>query len=234
MQLTLFYEADLPDYVALHTLSNDTFKHAVQVLRLQKGDALHITNGKGLLCRAVLITVEKKQAIVQIESIQFFPASTPKTCIAISLLKNASRLEWFIEKATELGISAIIPMLCNRTEKQHFRYDRIKTILVSAMLQSKQVWLPELFLPMQFSEVTTLKNYTTKLIAHCIENEKIAINNFHFIENTLMLIGPEGDFTEEEIVLAEKNEFIAVTLGNKRLRTETAGVAAAVMLSLNK
>lgn len=233
MQLPFFYEPDLTENSSLITLSSETCKHAIQVLRLKQGNAIHLTNGKGLLSRAVIISSDKKQATAQIESVQFFNKNNNSVSIAISLLKNTNRLEWFLEKATELGIAEIILLQCTRTEKQHFKIDRVITILISAMLQSKQVWLPKLISPTNFASVVEQANYNLKLIAHCGIEEKTSLHKLATKENTIILIGPEGDFSEEEILLAEKNNFTAVSLGNNRLRTETAGITAAVILTLN-
>ena len=158
--------------------------------------------------------------------------------IAISLVKNASRFEWFLEKATELGVTEIIPLICTRTEKQHFREDRMKAVLISAMLQSQQVWLPILHEPKKIAELIIKANQQQKFIAHCEdENNKIQLTaqllNLPAGEaSKLILIGPEGDFTKEEINYALQNNFVPVALGNTRLRTETAGIAAATLLCL--
>lgn len=232
MQLPFFYEEFITANDYYYTLSADTQKHVIQVLRLKENNSILITNGKGLLCKAIITSINKKQTIVQLKDVQTFMPPEIKTCIAISLLKNASRFEWFLEKATELGISSIVPLLCKRTEKQHFRYERMKTILISAMLQSKQSWLPELKEPVLFSNILVENNYDLKLIAHCGNTEKKHLNNFETNNDTILLIGPEGDFSDEEISFAEKNNYISVSLGNNRLRTETAGVAAAVLLKL--
>jgi len=169
---------------------------------------------------SILSTIHKKQ-------------SEKKITIAISPVKNASRFEWFLEKATEIGVSEIIPLICNRTEKQHFRYDRMKGILISAMLQSQQCWLPVLQEPVKFDKFILNEHTGQKFIAHCEdENSKLPLTNklINHSTNKLILIGPEGDFTTEEIGLALKNNFIPVALGETRLRTETAGVVAAAIL----
>jgi 16S rRNA (uracil1498-N3)-methyltransferase len=150
--------------------------------------------------------------------------------VAVSLLKSASRFEWFLEKATEIGVTEIIPLLCERTEKQHFRHDRMKQVLISAMMQSKQVWLPTLHEPIVFSNVITSSAYKSKLIAHCEADNKQSIKNFSGGESIQVLIGPEGDFSRGEISLALHNNYIPVALGNTRLRTETAAITAAALL----
>lgn len=232
MQLPFFYEPLLTEEVTLFTLTADSQKHVIQVLRMKMGDALHLTNGKGLLCRAIIQSADKKNTIVQIQSVQFFEKQTIEVSIGISLLKNANRLEWFLEKATELGISAIYLLQCDRTEKQHFRYDRFNGILIAAMLQSQQTWLPILHEPILVENIIHTSTQVIKLIAHCENAEKTSLQKVTIKANTIILIGPEGDFSPKEIELATENNFSPVSLGNTRLRTETAGVVAATLLML--
>ena len=159
--------------------------------------------------------------------------NSPKITIAISLLKNTNRFEWFLEKATEIGVSEIIPLICERTEKQKFRYDRMKGICISAMLQSQQTWLPILHEPKQFNHLA-IEQFGTqqKFIAHCNEaSGKKNLSTFQPLNHSTILIGPEGDFTKQEIELALQNGFTPVSLGETRLRSETAGVVASVLLS---
>lgn len=232
MQLPFFYEPYLTDEANLFTLSAESQKHAVQVLRMKVGDAMHLTNGKGLLCRAVIQSADKKQTIVQIQSVQYFEKQINEISIGISLLKNTNRLEWFLEKATELGISMIYLLQCQRTEKQHYRYDRLNGILIAAMLQSQQTWLPILQEPIMAENLISFASQPIKLIAHCANDSKTPLSKIAPEKSTLILIGPEGDFTNEEIELALAHEFLPVSLGNTRLRTETAGVVAATLLML--
>jgi 16S rRNA (uracil1498-N3)-methyltransferase len=230
MQLPFFYEPTLTETDKLFALSSDSHKHAIQVLRMKANDALHLTNGKGLLSRAIIIDADKKQCTVQVQSIQFFEEASNKISIGISLLKNTTRIEWFLEKVTELGVSNVHLLQCHRTEKQHFRYDRLNGIVIAAMLQSQQTWLPILHQPTAFNEVVLQSTHPIKLIAHCEEAIKIPLQKIKPTTNTFILIGPEGDFTPEEIDTATQNNFTAVSLGNTRLRTETAGVVAATLL----
>ncbi|MEI2748632.1 MAG: RsmE family RNA methyltransferase [Ferruginibacter sp.] len=176
--------------------------------------------------------ITRKRQLLQCFEEKIFPAPERKNTIAISLVKNASRFEWFLEKATENGIAAIIPLICSRTEKQHFRTDRMKNILISAMLQSQQVWLPEMHEPQSFLTYISTETASQKFIAHCEpDKEKIALSKIykHGLP-TSILIGPEGDFTAAEIKSALDAGFVPVALGETRLRTETAGLAAAVLL----
>jgi 16S rRNA (uracil1498-N3)-methyltransferase len=194
---------------------------------MQAGEALQLSDGVGNLLTAEVVDPHKKKCSVRITQRSFKEQKLQKICIAISLLKNASRFEWFLEKATELGVTEIIPMLCDRTEKQHFRYERMQQIVVSAMMQSQQVWLPVLHQPVEYDKVISSSKYTTKLVAHCEEDEKTNISEVQHSNSIQVLIGPEGDFTKAEIDLAFQHQFKPISIGDTRLRTETAGVVAA-------
>lgn len=230
MQLPFFYEQEIAADIQQIVLSPETSKHCIQVLRMQVGEQLQLTNGKGLLLTTQIIEADKKACVVKPIANSKFENPASKSSIAISLLKNTSRFEWFLEKATELGISEIIPLICHRTERQNFRWDRMNGIVVSALLQSRQVFLPLLHHPVAIADTIQQSGYTTKLIAHCEEEQKDTIAGISTSSSTQILIGPEGDFTTEEIVLAKQHNYQPVTLGNTRLRTETAGVVAATLL----
>jgi len=172
---------------------------------------------------------------VRIQSTTTIPPPLHKVTIAISILKNAARFEWFLEKAAETGIHAIVPLICQRTERQVFRESRLKSILVSAMLQSQQSWLTEIYMPLSFpSFIASLKqpSFDHQYIAHCEDGEKRELSTMIDLEqrSSLVLIGPEGDFTPEEISVALAAGCTPVQLGETRLRTETAGITAAVLL----
>ena len=235
MALPFFYIESFDASQQLITLNEETSKHVVQVLRMQVGEQLNLTDGKGSLLTAAISDAHKKHCVVQIQAASYQPQAARKITIAVSLVKNASRFEWFLEKATEIGVTEIIPLLCERTERQHFRYDRMKGIVVSAMLQSQQTWLPVLHEPMKFEnlKMTQFEN-ALKLIAHCEETAKNPFSNFQIdqFSNCIILIGPEGDFTNEEINQAIAAEYKPVMLGETRLRTETAAVVAATLLKI--
>jgi 16S rRNA (uracil1498-N3)-methyltransferase len=236
MTLPFFYIADHDPSQNEIVLDEDTSKHVVQVLRMKEGDKLNLTNGKGNLLEAEIVDPHKKHCSVRVNHSRLMSHISRKITIALSLLKNASRFEWFLEKATEIGVSEIIPLVCERTEKQTFRYDRMKGICVSAMLQSQQAWLPVLAEPVNYIEyIKSIEgdDHLKKMIAHCDEGNKQTISNLRFgtFSQLLILIGPEGDFTKDEIELANKANFTPVGLGETRLRSETAGVVAAVLLS---
>jgi 16S rRNA (uracil1498-N3)-methyltransferase len=230
MSLPLFFVETIDPSVSSIVLNEDTSRHVVQVLRKACGESIQLTDGKGTLISASIIDAHKKKCIVQINKVDKTEASQKNITIAISLVKNTARFEWFLEKATEIGVTSIIPLICERTEKQHFRYDRMKGILISAMLQSKQTWLPELKEPMSYKEAVKNCAIRTKYIAHCentSEKKRLQVDPIH--NSAIILIGPEGDFSDEEISLALSNGFLPVSLGDTRLRTETAGVVAAVL-----
>jgi 16S rRNA (uracil1498-N3)-methyltransferase len=236
MNLPFFYKENISSSDKHFIFDEETSKHIVQVLRMQPGDLLQVTDGTGNLVTAEIILAHKKKCEVKINYSEFQIRPPRKISIAISLLKNTSRFEWFLEKVTELGIPEIIPLICERTEKTHARYERLKSICISAMLQSKQAWLPDLHKPISFISLIENLNYEEKFIAHCLEIQK---ENFQDLitnlgHSKIILIGPEGDFTKEEINTAIKNHCIPVSLGETRLRTETAGIVAAIILLHSK
>ncbi|MEO5889013.1 MAG: 16S rRNA (uracil(1498)-N(3))-methyltransferase [Ferruginibacter sp.] len=236
MALPFFYSEEIEIAAKQFVLNEETSKHVVQVLRMQNGEQLQLTNGKGNLFVAEITDPNKKKCAVKILAATYQPPLSKNTSIAISLVKNAHRFEWFLEKATEIGVGSIIPLICTRTEKQHFRTERMKSILISAMLQSQQTWLPGLQEQIKFSDYIKNTKYNThskKFIAHCKEEEaRTQLNTYQPFSDSIILIGPEGDFTIDEIEMALQNGFSPVALGNTRLRTETAGVVAVTMLQI--
>ncbi len=241
MPLPIFFTESIASLHETLVLNEDTSKHVSQVLRMREGELLQLTDGKGNLVTAQITDAHKKRTNVKITRADNIPASTRKTAIAISLLKNANRFEWFLEKATELGIQIIIPLLCEHTERQRFRFDRMQAVLVSAMLQSQQSWLPELYEPVSFEKMITgfgddqaMRGPFQKFIAHCAEDgdKKNFRQQVDHSMSGIILIGPEGDFSADEIALALQQGYIPVSLGDTRLRAETAGMAAATILQI--
>ena len=245
MALPFFYIETIDSSLSSFVLNEETSKHVAQVLRMQWGEQLQLTDGEGNLFTAQITDNNKKQVAVKITESSSIQHPVSSISIAISLIKNRSRFEWFLEKATELGVTEIIPLICERTEKEKFRFDRMKSILVSAMLQSQQCWLPLLHEPVSFDKLwqdpetlpkfrtlAKLESYQQKFIAHCIETEKRNLADMinENLSSKIILIGPEGDFTSEEVQSAIEHHFIPVALGNTRLRTETAGIVAATLL----
>jgi 16S rRNA (uracil1498-N3)-methyltransferase len=236
MALPFFY---INEYTASQKeiiLNEETSKHVVQVLRMKVGEQLNLTDGKGSLITCEIIDDHKKHCVVNVKGMRFKAQGTKKISVAISLLKNANRFEWFLEKATEIGVAEIIPLICERTEKEKLRQDRMQGIVISAMLQSQQVWLPVLQEPVKYENMKMWKcEDGQNFIAHCIDDKKQELSHLHISTSPhlLICIGPEGDFTPIEIELALQHNFIPVTLGETRLRTETAGVVAATLLVLS-
>lgn len=219
------------------TLNTDNSKHIVQVLRKKEGDQIKITNGKGLLAIAEITLAHKKHCNAQILSIEKIPKVKSENWLAISFTKNRNRTEWLIEKATELRVDGIIPLHCKRSERTQWNVERIEKIAISAMLQSQQAWLPTIVDLCTIEEVYNLKEIQelSKInigIAHCIDETKMSILDFYQKEHShLIFIGPEGDFTKEEINSILQNEGKALDLGKSRLRTETAGIHAISLLN---
>lgn len=243
MALPFFYINEYHSTQKELLLNEETSKHVVQVLRMKTGEQLHLTDGKGNLMTCSVMIDNKKHCTVEVKDSRHREQGTPlhhgsggqarKVSIAISLIKNANRFEWFLEKATEIGVNEIIPLICERTENKKFRYDRMQQICISAMLQSQQVWLPVLHEPVKFGNVEMWKcGNGTNYMAHCMEgnNSMLSHSQISTLSHSLICIGPEGDFTPSEIELAIKNGFVPVSLGATRLRTETAGVVAAAIL----
>lgn len=233
MALPFFYTGNYSPSSSIITLDEETSRHAVQVLRMKRGEHLHLTDGKGALLTCEITDEHKKHAQVSVLSSIEHPRPQRLVTVAISLLKNTSRFEWFLEKATEMGVAAIIPLICERTEKEKFRTDRLQGICISAMLQSQQTWLPDLHEPVHFGDIHKWKiSNGNNFIAHCIPGEKKTLQQYSITTpaNYLICIGPEGDFTPDEITMALQQEFKPVSLGETRLRTETAGMVAAALL----
>lgn len=234
MKDPFFFAEELNDTITKIFLDEKASKHAIQVLRMKEGSSLNLANGKGILASAKIVKANSKKSEVVIDSIQYLSPPIKRTAIGISLVKNTARFEWFVEKATELGITEIIPLLCYRTERQLFKRERLMQIMINAMLQSRQSWMPILHIPLSIGQVIQSTTLDNKFIAHCEKEQKKELSHclVNEISDTIILIGPEGDFTKEEIDLALMNKFVPVSLGETRLRTETAGIAAATLIKL--
>lgn len=229
MALPYFFIDSLNDEMHKLELDEDNSRHISQVLRMQETEKVRLTDGKGNSAECIIITAHKKHTSVQVTAFEKTPPPIHRLTIAISLIKNVSRFEWFLEKAAELGVAEIIPLLCERTERHKFRHDRMLGICKSAMLQSMQTWLPELSEPAHFDEVVSNAMHHQKMIAHCVKDAKVLFSSLYnpSLESHVILIGPEGDFSDKEIAKAMEYNFVPVSLGSIRLRTETAGIFAA-------
>ena len=229
MAYPFFYEQF--DHTEFIQLSEASIHHIVHVLRMKKGEQFWLTNGKGVKCRTLLTDVSKRDCAIEIVETIVVEKPSNNFHLAISFTKNPSRIEWLLEKTSEIGVAEITPLITKRSEKIFFKKERFEKIVVSAMLQSQQTFLPIINEPIYFEEILK-STEPIKLIAHCLEEEKNAMRNeLKDNQSAIILIGPEGDFTPEEIHAAIQNNFTPVSLGNKRLRTETAGLYACVVFN---
>ena len=196
-------------------------KHITRSFRKNIGDIVKITNGTGYLCNAEIVEMGKKIK-VKIKSIEKFESSVYSVHIAISPLKNTSRFEWFVEKATELGVNQITPLICKYSEKKKVNIDRLDRILISSLKQSNQFFKPIINSIKNFEDFI-INNEDEKLMANLKTSNKI--NGQLFTQkNICLMIGPEGGFSNQEIELAKKHNIKQVTLGKSRLRSETAAI----------
>lgn len=227
-----FYHPELTVQQKRLVLDEATSKHCIQVLRMTEGAHILLTDGKGLLAETSISIPERKRCEVVIQSVSIMPPKTTSFTLAIAFTKNTSRNEWLLEKITELGCDHIIPLQCIRSEKNKYNEARWKNILTAAMLQSQQCYLPELHPLTPFKQLLQAGK-GQKLIAHCIEgtHKQSLLASLQKGSNTLILIGPEGDFTAEEIAQALHSGYQAVSLGPTRLRTETAGMYACTLFN---
>ena len=223
--MLLFYT---PDILTNPELPENEAKHCLKVLRMQVGDKIHLTDGKGNLYLAEIAEVHPKHCRLNIlETIQQAPLWKGSIEIAMAPTKNMERVEWFAEKATELGIDKISFIRCRFSERKEIKTERISKVIIAAMKQSVKFTLPRLSEMIDFKKFIQQEFNGQKFIAHCYPGEKPLLSRIYKgKENVLVLIGPEGDFSEEEVKLAEENGFIPISLGNSRLRTETAALTA--------
>ncbi len=225
--MQLFYNPNINETTESFSFDKEESKHIIKVMRKKGGDILFVTNGLGYLFKTEIVLGSDIKCTVKIVS--FEKSETPKyhLHLAVAPTKMNDRYEWFLEKATEMGISEITPIICDHSERKFVKNDRFDKIIQSAMKQSNQVYLPKLNEPIVFKDFMKLKNEGQLLIAHCEETNKQSLKAIlKPNENTTVLIGPEGDFSPKEIALAIENKYIPVSLGNTRLRTETAAIVA--------
>jgi 16S rRNA (uracil1498-N3)-methyltransferase len=229
--MQLFYEPIITEPVM--PLSAENLRHVVQVLRMKINDTFLLTDGNGLECIATIAEINKKNCFINITQKNIIPYKKPEVNLAIAFTKNNNRMEWLLEKITEIGITNIYPLQTKRAEQLYLKKDRLQHILVSAMCQSKQYYLPILHDVHTIDQLLKIEKPQQKFIAHCIDNndKKTILQLCKPLQDRLVLIGPEGDFTQQEIELCLQHHFVPVTLGDTRLRTETAGLVAVTLLN---
>lgn len=228
----LFYTPDLSS--STYTLNEGESKHCIRVLRLTIDEIIYLIDGKGGFFKAKIVDSHPKKCKVEIvESIKEKGKLNYFLHIAIAPTKNIERLEWFIEKATEIGISEITPVICSNSERKTLKIERLEKIMVSAAKQSLTAYMPILNNPVSFNDFMKINFDGEKYIAHCVDNKKQLFKNSYIIDKpALVMIGPEGDFSDTEISLAMENNYKEISLGNSRLRTETAGIVACNFVSI--
>ncbi len=225
MKLFLFDDAA----PSVFTLPAEESAHAVRVLRLGAGGGVHVTDGRGNLFECQIVTADPKACVVRV--VETFSEWDKRPCrltLGIAPTKNSDRTEWLLEKATEIGMDCVVPIECANSERRvFFKPERARRVMVGAVKQSLKAYVPELQEVTPFTELVARPFDGVKLIAHCRETKRENISDALLPKrDTLILIGPEGDFTEQEVALAEANGFRSVSLGPSRLRTETAGLVA--------
>lgn len=225
--MQLFYNPEIDESTIQFFFKKEESKHIIKVLRKSSGDTLHITNGKGWLFTAEIILPNINKCTAKIVSKALKPKHTYNLHLAVAPTKMNDRYEWFLEKVTEIGIDSITPIICDHSERKVIKPERLERILQSAMKQSLSCFLPNLHKPMSFKDFIEQPFNGDKFIGHCEETDKKSLKEqLKSKTDTTILIGPEGDFSIKEIELALKNDFIPITLGNTRLRTETAAIVA--------
>jgi 16S rRNA (uracil1498-N3)-methyltransferase len=231
--MQLFFDENLDLTTSEHLIEADESKHILRVLRKKIGDTIYLTNGKGEACKAEIMAVISKRCKVKI--LETFQEAAPEyhLHIAMAPTKSADRFEHFLEKSTEIGVSEITPIICQNNERKKLNLARCQKIIQSAMKQSQRFYLPK------FNNLTNFQSFiendfktNDKFIAHCEDLQK---HEFKHQASTslrvLILIGPEGDFSSDEIKIALQKDYKPVSLGHKRLRTETAGIVASAMMA---
>ncbi len=231
--MQLFYA---PDFTPPHyTLSEDESKHAIRVLRLTIGSTIHITDGVGNLFRCEVSGTNPKRCEVVVR--EHFAEHNPlpySLTICVAPTKSADRYEWFLEKATEIGVSEIVPLLTEHSERKVVKWERDMRVVTAAVKQSLKAYHPKLHQLTTFSELVKRPFNGDKFIAHCeaSQSKQPLTRLLTAASNVMILIGPEGDFSPEEIALAQEHGFRDISLGAQRLRSETAAVVATTMVAV--
>ena len=225
--MQLFYSLDINENTLQFTFKKEESRHIVKVLRKNMGDTLHITNGNGWLFTAEISIPNINKCTAEIISKTHQPKRDYNLHLAVAPTKMNDRYEWFLEKATEIGVDSITPIICDHSERKVIKAERFERILQSAMKQSLSCYLPKLNDAIAFQDFIKQDFETDLFIAHCEDtNKKTLKQQLKPGTDITILIGPEGDFSVKEIQLALENNFIPVTLGTTRLRTETAAIVA--------
>jgi len=223
--MIVFFTHEISDSKA--KLIDEEFTHCIKVLRHKVGDSIHLVDGKGMQCQGEILTIEKKMCVVSISKVDHRKTPPTPKAIGIAPTKNISRYEWFLEKATEIGVTDIYPILFKQSERKHIKNERSNKIVRTAFKQSLRFYEPTLHPLLPYEQFLKLDlSYNQKFIAHFGEQNKDLKDLGDSNSSSIVLIGPEGDFREEEIKMAQDKDYQIVNISENRLRTETAGVVA--------
>ena len=223
----LFYTPDITQGQTFYTLPEEESRHCTRVLRLQEGAELKLVDGKGAMFSGRIAEVHPKRTLIHlIACSDAYGKRNHYLHLAVAPTKNTDRFEWFVEKATEAGIDEITPLICARSERKEIKTERLGKVAVSAMKQSLKAYLPRINPAISFHEFVGKQPYGRPFIAHCMDGEKGFLTDLlQAGEPAVVLIGPEGDFSAEEIAKAQEQGYQSISLGTARLRTETAALA---------
>ena len=226
--MNFFFNKQLLESTNEIIFSEDEARHIIKVLRKNIGDKIIVTNGEGLQWNGSISSIDIKCVKARKLNATLIPKTKENIHIAISLIKSTSRMEWFIEKATEIGVSEITPITCSNSERKSLNFERCQKIMISAIKQSKRLFIPKLNPIIPIKEFLEFGNEDNDIyIAHCHDLEKKLVNQLGLINNKVkIMIGPEGDFSIDEINFSIRRGAIPISLGLNRLRTETAGILA--------
>jgi len=231
--MQLFYNPQLDQSASQFMFSEEESKHLIKVLRKKEGDLVHITNGKGYLFEAKIISADTKKCKAEVIDTNKIHQKMHWFHLVVAPTKMNDRFEWLLEKATEIGVNEITPIICNNSERKIVKIERMEKVILSAMKQSLQTYLPKLNAPISYKEFLTKTHKGLLFIAHCEEDEKLELKRRVAPDKDVtILIGPEGDFSQSEIKQAYESGFLPVSLGENRLRTETAAIVACTTVNM--
>ncbi|MGB5243002.1 MAG: 16S rRNA (uracil(1498)-N(3))-methyltransferase [Lutimonas sp.] len=231
--MQLFFQPDVNKDSTFHIFDKEESRHLIKVLRKKIGDQIFLTNGNGLLSVAEITSDHEKRCEVRIVSSEKKNKNWQyQIHLGIAPTKLNDRFEWFIEKATEIGIDEITPIICDRSERKIIKLDRLEKVAIAAMKQSLQTFLPKINPTTDISDFIKNSSAQCKLMAHCENHERLELKNIPIANSYDVLIGPEGDFSSNEIELALQHQYKPLSLGLNRLRTETAGIVICQSISM--
>ncbi|NAY91266.1 16S rRNA (uracil(1498)-N(3))-methyltransferase [Muricauda sp. JGD-17] len=231
--MQLFYNPSLDNSYKQFFFTPEESKHLVRVLRKKEKDIVHITNGKGYLFEAEILIADQRKCKAQIVSTKKTVPKRYKLHMAVAPTKMNDRYEWFLEKGTEIGVDEITPILCEHAERKTVKPERMDRVLQSAMKQSLRTTLPKLNPMISLEEFLKKENSGLRFIAHCADSEKMELKRRAVADkDIIILIGPEGDFSQTEIDLAKEYGYVPISLGKNRLRTETAAIVACTTIAI--